>query len=109
MGHVAVYAPNGKCPAVGSWRQCGDGVEDGSRRKMFGRGGLEQDDVALRIPWSAVSTHALPMCFAAARHSPKATFPFRIHVATLICSYEAKRATSSPVNRSHTMAVEPAS
>jgi hypothetical protein len=40
---------------------------------------------------------------------PKATFPFLIHVATLICSYDANLATSSPVNRSQTIAVEPAS
>ena len=42
-------------------------------------------------------------------HAPKATLPFLIHVATLIWSYEAKRATSSPVRRSHTIAVLPAS
>jgi hypothetical protein len=41
--------------------------------------------------------------------SPKATFPFLIHVATRICSYDANRATSSPVSRSHTIAVDPAS
>lgn len=43
------------------------------------------------------------------RSLPNATFPLRMKVATLICSYAAKRATSSPVRRSQTMAVLPMS
>ena len=61
----------------------------------------------------ALPTHMLApeqaMATARTRHSPKATFPFLIHVATRICSYDANLATSSPVNKSHTIAVEPAS
>ena len=40
---------------------------------------------------------------------PNATFPFFIHAATLIGSYETNLDTSSPVNRSHTRAVCPVS
>ena len=40
---------------------------------------------------------------------PKAMFPFRMKLATRICSYEEKRATSPPVRMSHTIAVLPAS
>lgn len=36
---------------------------------------------------------------------PNATLPFLIHAATVRCSYEAKRATSSPDMMSQTMAV----
>ena len=49
--HVRLYAPNGKGSAICSWCQSGYWVEDCSRRKMFRRARLEQDDVALGISW----------------------------------------------------------
>lgn len=40
---------------------------------------------------------------------PKATFPFLIQCATSRDSYDTNRANCSPVNKSHTIAVCPAS
>lgn len=65
----------------------------------------------MMLPWAfpgrLVSTYLQQL--HPRRDVPKATFPLRIQAATLICSYDAKRASSSPVSRSQTMAVDPAS
>jgi hypothetical protein len=102
------HIPNCKGPAVRYRRQCCDGIENRPRREMFRGGRLEQNDVALSVSF-CVCQQSDAAGTTGRWFLPKATLPFLIHAATRICSYEAKRATSSPVSRSHTIAVDPAS
>ena len=60
---------------------------------------------SITLPWELPSTYQHLFSLSYFTGLPNATFPFFIHAATRIGSYEAKRAISSPENRSHTIAV----